>query len=77
MVKSFGNQQREMEKFAKGNDRFVAAKRLSYRYMAGYHSGMDAFTTLITVASLIAGAFFLTDGSLEVTDSCDFPSLYQ
>lgn len=72
VVKSFGNEQREMEKFAKGNDRFVAAKRLSYRYMAGYHSGMDAFTTLITVASLIAGAFFLTDGSLEVTDLVTF-----
>ena len=72
VVKSFGNEQREMEKFARGNDRFVAAKRLSYRYMAGYHSGMDAFTTLITVASLIAGAFFLTDGSLEVTDLVTF-----
>ena len=72
VVKSFGNEQREMEKFAKGNDRFGAAKRLSYRYMAGYHSGMDAFTTLITVASLIAGAFFLTDGSLEVTDLVTF-----
>ncbi|EJX03274.1 lipid A export ATP-binding/permease protein MsbA [gut metagenome] len=40
--------------------------------MAGYHSGMDAFTTLITVASLIAGAFFLTDGSLTTTDLVTF-----
>lgn len=72
VVKSFGNEKREMEKFKKGNERFVAAKRLSYRYMAGYHSGMDAFTTLITVASLIAGAFFLTDGTLNAADLVTF-----
>lgn len=72
VVKSFGNEKREIEKFEKGNDRFVAAKRLSYRYMAGYHSGMDAFTTLITVSSLIAGAVFLTDGSLSAADLVTF-----
>lgn len=72
VVKSFGNEKREMEKFARGNDRFVDAKRRSYKYMAGYHSGMDAFTTLITVASLIAGAFFLADGTLRTTDLVTF-----
>lgn len=72
VVKSFGNEKREMEKFAKGNERFVAAKRLTYRYMAGYHAGMDSFTTLITVASLIAGAFFLTDGTLDAADLVTF-----
>ncbi|MDO4273341.1 MAG: ABC transporter ATP-binding protein [Eubacteriales bacterium] len=72
VVKSFGNEKREMEKFAKGNERFVDAKRLTYRYMAGYHSGMDAFTVMITVASLIAGAFFLTNGSLSTADLVTF-----
>lgn len=72
VVKSFGNEKREMEKFEKGNERFVASKRRTYRYMAGYHSGMDAFTTLITVASLIAGAFFLADGSLASADLVTF-----
>lgn len=72
VVKSFGNEKREMEKFAKGNERFVAAKRLTYRYMAGYHAGMDSFTTLITVASLVAGAFFLTDGTLDAAGLVTF-----
>lgn len=72
VVKSFGNEKREMEKFARGNERFVDAKRLTYRYMAGYHSGMDAFTTLITVAALVAGAFYLTDGTLAATDLVTF-----
>lgn len=72
VVKSFGNENREIEKFEKGNARFVDAKRLSYRYMAGYHAGMDAFTTLITVASLVAGAFFLTNGTLTAADLVTF-----
>lgn len=72
VVKSFGNEKREIEKFEKGNERFVAAKSLSYRYMAGYHAGMDAFTTLITVVSLIAGAVFLTNGTLSASDLVTF-----
>lgn len=72
VVKSFGNEKREMEKFNQGNERFVSSKRLTYHYMAGYHAGMDAFTTLITVASLISGAFFLTNGTLTATDLVTF-----
>lgn len=72
VVKSFGNEKREMEKFNKGNERFVSSKRVTYRYMAGYHAGMDAFTTLITVVALISGAVFLTNGSLTATDLVTF-----
>ena len=33
VVKSFANEEIEMEKFRKGNDRFLATKRNSYLYM--------------------------------------------
>ncbi len=72
VVKSFGNEKKEIEKFNKGNDRFVEAKSRSYRYMAGYSCGMDAFTTMITVVSLISGALFLTNGSLSTADLVTF-----
>lgn len=72
VVKSFGNEDREMEKFARGNERFVDSKRRSYRYMAGYNSGMNAFSTMITVVSLIAGALFMNDGSLSSADLVTF-----
>jgi ATP-binding cassette subfamily B protein len=72
VVKSFGNEAKEMEKFRYGNARFVDAKRRSYRYMAGYHSGMGAFATLITVLSLIAGAFLMTRGQLLASDMVTF-----
>ena len=61
-----------MKKFKSGNARFVEAKRRTYRYMAGYNSGMNAFTILITVASLVAGACFMTDGSLSASDLVTF-----
>lgn len=72
VVKSFGNEKREMEKFVKGNQRFVDSKRVTYRYMASYHAGMDAFTTLITVAALVSGAAFLVRGSLGTADLVTF-----
>lgn len=72
VVKSFGNEAKEMEKFRYGNSRFVDAKRRSYRYMAGYHSGMGAFSTLITVLSLIVGAFLMTRGQLSASDMVTF-----
>lgn len=68
VVKSFANEKEEMEKFRRGNDRFVDAKKLSYKYMGGYNSGMGAFTTLITIFVLLAGAYFLTKGEMPVED---------
>lgn len=64
VVKSFGNETEEMRKFNAGNDRFVDSKKVSYRYMGIYNSGMGAFSTLITVISLIVGALLMTGGSL-------------
>ena len=61
VVKSFANEKQEMEKFRRGNERFVDSKKLSYKYMGGYNSGMGAFTTLITISVLLAGAFSLPE----------------
>lgn len=72
VVKSFANEHIEMKKFQNGNDNFVAAKKISYRYMASYHSTLNALTTLVTVGVLIAGARGLTTGSIEVTDLVTF-----
>lgn len=68
VVKSFANEKEEIKKFQKGNERFVDSKKLSYRYMGAYNSGMGAFTTLITITVLLAGAFFVTRGKMPVED---------
>ena len=53
VVKSFANEKVEMKKFRQGNERFVNSKKLSYKYMGTYNSGMGAFTTLITISVLL------------------------
>ncbi|MCL1911984.1 MAG: ABC transporter ATP-binding protein/permease [Leptospirales bacterium] len=72
VVKSFGNENEEIRKFHRGNDRFVDTKKTSYRYMGIYHSGMNAFTTLITVAVMAGGAFFMSSGKMPAGDLITF-----
>lgn len=67
VVKSFANEDVELKKFQKGNHNFVESKKLSYRYMGGYHSGINAMTTLVTIVVIVAGAYFITGGSIEAS----------
>ena len=72
VVKSFANEQIENEKFKKGNNGFLAAKKNSYKYMGGYHSGLTAFTMAITVVVILAGGIMITKGTGSVTDLITF-----
>lgn len=72
VVKSFANEEVELGKFEEGNQGFLAAKKNSYIYMAGYHSGLGALTTLITIVVLAAGAVLITHGQVNVTDLITF-----
>lgn len=72
VVKSFSNEKTEMDKFEEGNSRFVDSKKKSYRYMGTYNSGMGVFSTLITVGSLLMGAWLMMKGELFVADLVTF-----
>ena len=72
VVKSFANEEIEIEKFHKGNENFVEAKRISYKHMAGYHSGLGGLTTMVTVAVLVGGVSFMSVGKLNVADLITF-----
>ncbi|MEY8324274.1 ABC transporter ATP-binding protein [Lachnospiraceae bacterium 54-11] len=72
VVKSFANEEMEMDKFKVGNDRFVESKRESYRYMGLYHSGLGAFTTFISVIVIAVGAVFITTNLISITDLITF-----
>lgn len=56
VVKSFANEDMEIKKFKFGNARFVESKMNSYKYMATYHTVLNALTTFITIAVASAGA---------------------
>lgn len=72
VVKSFANENIEMEKFHIGNENFVEAKRISYKHMAGYHSGLNGLTTMVTVAVLVGGVSFMSTGAIAATDLLTF-----
>lgn len=67
VIKSFANEDAEMEKFRDGNSRFVETKKSSYLYMGGFHSGLGAFMTMINIIVIVAGAVFITKGIVDVT----------
>lgn len=72
VVKSFANEEIEMDKFKAGNNRFVESKKESYRYMGLYNSGLGAFTTLISVIVIATGAIFITKSIITITDLITF-----
>ena len=72
VVKSFANEGIEKKKFRRGNDGFLRAKKDSYLYMGGYQAGLGAFTMLIQIVVLVAGAVLITRGMVDVTDLVTF-----
>jgi len=72
VVKSFANEEIEMNKFKTGNDNFLESKKENYKYMGLYHSGLTAFTTLITVIVIATGAIFITKSIIGITDLITF-----
>lgn len=72
VVKSFANENIELEKFKEGNNRFLQTKRNSYFYMGTYHSVLNAMLTGVTIAVVLTGARLLTTSAMEVTDLITF-----
>lgn len=72
VVKSFANEPIEIEKFHEGNARFVDSKRNSYWNMAAFHSGLSLFTTLINIAVIAMGGFFIIKKIINIGDLLTF-----
>lgn len=72
VVKSFANEDIEIEKFQEGNRNYIASKRDSYRYMAGYHSSVGAMTTMVTVIVIVLGGLLMNGGTIKATDLITF-----
>ncbi len=68
VVKSFANEEKEEEKFEKGNIKFYERKKLSYKYMARFHSCTRFFDGFMYVAVLIVGSLFMVRGKINAAD---------
>ncbi len=72
VVKSFANEDIENEKFAVGNQGFLAAKKNSYRYMGSFQAGVGVFTTLIQVNVILVGGVLIARHMVSVSDLVTF-----
>lgn len=67
VVKSFANEEVEIDKFHRRNQGFVESKKDSYGYMARYHTVLGALSTFITIAVACAGGLLLIFGYADVS----------
>lgn len=72
VVKSFTNEEFEMERFGKQNGFFRKAKLYAYKIMAGTHSSIYMMTRLLTLVVLIVGAWLSFNGQLSYGEFVSF-----
>ncbi|MBE6707527.1 MAG: ABC transporter ATP-binding protein, partial [Ruminococcaceae bacterium] len=72
VTKAFDNSKKEEEKFEEGNYKFVHARDDAYKAMGRFHSMTAFITDIFNVIVLIAGGFFLYNGSIQFGDYSAF-----
>ena len=68
VVKSFANEEKEKERFALGNGKFLERKKVSYKYMARFQSLIRLSDGVIYIAIIIIGAIFMIKGRITAAD---------
>lgn len=68
VVKSFANEDLEREKFSYSNDMFLKSKTNNYARMGSYYGGNSFFQGLLFVVILVAGGYFIAEGTLQPVD---------
>lgn len=72
VAKAFTNEDYEVEKFDRGNNKYRDAKRGYYKAMAIFSGGMEFSTSLLNIIVIAAGAFFVYNETMTVTDMLTF-----
>ncbi len=68
VVKAFGNESVEEEKFKQGNEKFLKINHRLYHVMGGFHSCTRLFDGLMYIVVVVAGALFLMKGKISAAD---------
>ena len=72
VTKAYTNQEKEMEKFGKGDEAFVNASGKAYSAMAKFHASTSFITDIFNVFILIAGGLFLYAGKIDFAEYSTF-----
>lgn len=68
VVKAFGVEEQEKEKFARGNDAFKEIKKHTYKYMALFQCSTRLFDGLMYLVVILGGGLFVTHGKITPGD---------
>jgi len=68
VVKSFANEEQEMNRFQHENRLWIDTKRNSYHKMGRFHSGIGAFISMLSVVIILGAAFFISKGQMDAGD---------
>lgn len=72
VVKSFANEDVEIEKFQKGNKKFLDIKSETYASMAGFNTITKAFDGIMYIIVVFFGGLFLVEGKMSSGDIVAF-----
>jgi ATP-binding cassette subfamily B protein len=68
VVKTFTNEEKEIEKFGRDNAKFFSLKKETYRFMAAFQTTTRAFDGLMYLVLLVAGGIFMVKGKIAPGD---------
>lgn len=68
VVRAFANEEVEIGKFNRDNQKFLEIKRQSYKYMAAFQNTIRMFDGLMYVVVIVAGGIFMIRGLIEPAD---------
>ena len=68
VVKSFGNEALEINRFDEANDHFLTTRRRGYKAEAFFSVGLQTYAQLITLAVIVLGAARILGAALSVAD---------
>ena len=72
VVKAFGNEALEAQRFEAENARFLATRRHGYRAEALFSIGLSTYAQLVTLFVIVAGSVRIVAASLSVADLLTF-----
>ncbi len=64
VVKSFANEQVEIQKFAEGNKKFFDVKAKAYKYMGAFSTSTRIFDGIMYILVVMLGAIFMIKGKI-------------
>lgn len=72
VVQSFTAEEREIEKFERGNREWLAIKKENYHWMGAFTATTRAFDGLMYLAVILAGGLFMLRGAIDPADLMAF-----